>query len=332
MQRSPGEPQHEPADAPRSWRASRTTRLIASGVGLALFAAAVWVVASRWTDFASALREATHARWWTLPALVILPWISCALATGMYHQLLNRDDPAAPRVRYGEGLAVIACTWLMNYLPARPGMFGRLAYHKIVNHMPLRHSISMSIVAVTCAGVSVALLVLVALSVHALQGAPIAIAFALPLPAVLMVVAGVLTRSRELPRRYLFACAIRYIDVLTWLGRYVCAFAALGRPLALSEAVALTAVSQAAMVVPLVSNGLGLREWAVGLLAPVLPAWMRTGPALSFNVSLAGDVLHRAADVLAAVPAGLVGSYFVSRRLKAAAAAARAENAATPSA
>ena len=212
MQRSPGEPQHEPADAPRSWRASRTTRLIASGVGLALFAAAVWVVASRWTDFASALREATHARWWTLPALVILPWISCALATGMYHQLLNRDDPAAPRVRYGEGLAVIACTWLMNYLPARPGMFGRLAYHKIVNHMPLRHSISMSIVAVTCAGVSVALLVLVALSVHALQGAPIAIAFALPLPAVLMVVAGLLTRSRELPRRYLFACAIRYID------------------------------------------------------------------------------------------------------------------------
>lgn len=293
-------------------------RLIGSGIGLALFAAAVWVVASRWPEVSSALREATHARWWTLPALIVLPWISCALAAGMYHQLLNRDASTAPRVGYVEGLAVIACTWLMNYLPARPGMFGRLAYHKIVNHMPLQHSVSMSMLAVTCAGASVALLALVGLAVHALGGALWVIALALPLPALLLALSGLALRTRELPRRYLFACAIRYMDVLTWLGRYVCAFAALGRPLALSEAVALTAVSQAAMVVPLVSNGLGLREWAVGLLAPALPGWMRSGPALSFNVSLAGDVLHRAADVLAAVPAGLIGSYFVSRNIKAA--------------
>lgn len=304
-------------------------RILGSCVGLALFAAAVWIVASRWNDISSSLHQATHARWWTLPALVLLPWISCALAAAMYHQLLNRDDPAAPRVTYREGLAVIACTWLMNYLPARPGMFGRLAYHKIVNHMPLKHSVSMSILAVTCAGVSVSLLVLVALAVHASHAATPVVVLSLALPAFLLAITGLALRGRELPRRYMFACAIRYLDVLTWLGRYLCAFTALGRPLALSEAVALTAVSQAAMVVPLVSNGLGLREWAVGLLAPALPTWMRAGPALTLNISLAGDVLHRAADILAALPAGLIGSYFVSRRIKSATAAPRADNATT---
>lgn len=299
-------------------RASRWLRVVGSLLGLALFAAAVWVVAHNWKDLSEAMRTATHARWWTLPALVVLPWISCALAAAMYHQLLNRDDPAAPHVRYVEGLSVIACTWLMNYLPARPGMFGRLAYHKLVNDMPLRHSVSMSLVAMTCAGVAVALLIVVALVAHVLHGATAAVVIALPMPAVVLFVVGVRVRSRELVRRYLFACCARYLDVVTWLGRYLCAFAAIGRPLALSEAVALTAASQAAMLVPLVSNGLGLREWAVGLLGPVLPAWMRSGGALTQTISIAGDLLHRAADIVAAIPAGLIGSAFVSRRLRAA--------------
>jgi hypothetical protein len=305
-------------------------RVIGSFVGLALFAAAVWVVASHWSDIATSMQEAARARWWTIPTLIILPWLSCALAAAMYHQLLNRDDPAAPRVAYREGLAVIACTWLMNYLPARPGMFGRLAYHKIVNDMPLKHSISMSIVAVTCAGASVLLLILVAIFARVLPDSTIAAAVLLPLPAALLAIVGVSLSRRELVRRYLFACAVRYLDVLTWLGRYLCAFAALGRPLALSEAVALTAISQAAMVVPLVSNGLGLREWAVGVLGPALPASMRSAPALSFSVSLTGDLLHRVADILAAVPAGLIGSYIVSRNLKAATIAHRADNTTTP--
>ena len=299
-----------------SWRGSRALRIAGSLVGLALFASAVWVVAGNWHDIAVAVRSATHASWWTLPALILLPWTSCTLAAAMYHQLLNRDDPSLPRVRYTEGLAVIACTWLMNYLPARPGMFGRLAYHKIVNGMPLRHSVSMSIVAISCAGVGVLLLIMVALIAHALQGATIVVAIMLPLPAVLLGIAGVQLRRRELVRRYLFACCVRYIDVLTWLGRYVCAFTALGRPLALSEAVALTAVSQAAMLVPLVSNGLGLREWAVGLLGPILPAWMRSGSSLTSELSLAGDLLHRAADIIAAIPAGLIGSYVVNRNIR----------------
>lgn len=218
----------------------------------------------------------------------------------------------------------------MNYLPARPGMFGRLAYHKIVNDMPLKHSISMSIVAVTCAGASVLLLILVAIAARALHDNTISAVIILPLPAALLAVIGVSLAKRELVRRYLFACAVRYLDVLTWLGRYVCAFAAIGRPLALSEAVALTAISQAAMVVPLVSNGLGLREWAVGVLGPALPASMRSAPALSFSVSLTGDLLHRVADIMAAIPAGLIGSYVVSRNIKAATKSHRADNTSSP--
>jgi hypothetical protein len=174
-----------------------------------------------------------------------------------------------------------------------------------------------SIVAITCGGVGVGSLLGATLLARALGLGGVGLVACIASPLLVLVSTGAwLARAgSERTRRYVLACAARYADVLTWILRYLCAFVAVGRELSLLEVVAFTAVSQAALLVPLISNGLGLREWAIGLLGPALPAWARAGD-LSRGLAIAGDLVHRAADVVASVPVGLIGAWYVSRRIR----------------
>lgn len=307
----------------------RGLRVVGSIIGLLLLLAACWAI---WSQRAQLSDAWTHmrsqgARAWMLGAcLILLPWVSWVLSSTMYWLLMNTQRQPR-RVQFGEMLAVIGAAWLMNYLPLRPGLAGRLAYHASVNAIPLKEGVARSVLAVSCGGVGVAGLLIALLAAKAMgvqSSAQAALILGGPLVG-LAATSAMLTR-RDLLRRYALACVVRYLDVLSWMGRYLCAFALLGRPLSLLEAGVLTAISQAAMVVPFVSNGLGLREWAVGLLAPMLPTWVREGvtsagtagtPSLSKTAALAGDVLHRVGDVVAALPVGLWGAAVVARRMRA---------------
>jgi hypothetical protein len=306
------QPAPEP-DAPR--QRSLGLRIAGSTVGLALLAGAAWVVWRQREDVGRALRQSLEGAWWLIPAMLVLPCVSCALSALMYWFLFNRDD-GTRRVGYREMCCVIGAAWLMNYLPARPGMLGRLAYHKVVNGIPLRESVRVSIVAITCGGAAVGSLLGATVLARALGLSGVALVACIASPLVILGAAGAwLARAgSERTRRYLLASAARYADVLAWILRYLCAFIAVGRDLSLLEVVAFTAVSQAALLVPLISNGLGLREWAIGLLGPALPVWARAGD-LSRGLAIAGDLVHRAADVAASLPVGLVGAWYVSRRI-----------------
>jgi len=300
------------APAPTGLR-SRRARAIGSAVGLALFGLAIFGVWRQWGVVESAWRETARARWWLVAASVALPWCSCALSTLMYWFLMNRDD-GSRRVGYVEMLAVISSAWLVNYVPSRPGMAGRLAYHRVVNDIPLRESVAVSILAITCAGVAMALLVIAVLVANATGAGAVVLA----VPAGVLALGGLAASKTERARRYGYAAAARYADLLVWMLRYLCAFAAIGRPLSLPEAGAFTAISQAAMLVPLVSNGLGLREWAIGLIGPLLPANIAPagGGTITRGVGLAGDIFHRAADIVASLPAGAWGLWYVTKRLR----------------
>ena len=70
------------------------------------------------------------------------------------------------------------------------------------------------------------------------------------------------------------------------------------------------------MSVPLVGNGLGLREWAVALMRSSLPAWYGAGAASA--AGLTADLLNRTAELGVAIPVGLVCAAFVTRRIRAA--------------
>jgi hypothetical protein len=104
----------------------------------------------------------------------------------------------------------------------------------------------------------------------------------------------------------LLAIGVRYLDVLIWMARYAAVFALVGRPLSWGEAAAVAGVSQAAMLVPFVGNGLGVREWAIRLVAPALPAWFAGDAGLTGTLALSADLLNRAGEIVAAVPVGLL--------------------------
>jgi uncharacterized membrane-anchored protein len=57
-----------------------------------------------------------------------------------------------------------------------------------------------------------------------------------------------------------------------------------------------------------VGNGLGVREWAVAVAAPVLGGYER-------DAGLAAELVGRAVDVAVAVPLGLLAAAWLIRRV-----------------
>lgn len=297
------------AGGPRRWM-----RAAGSVLGLALFAAAIWIAWNQRTTIVDAVTQAAEARWWLIACVLALPLVSWTLTSGMYWVLMDR--PGQWRIGLGEMHCVLALAWLMNFLPARPGMFGRLAYHTVVNKVPLSFAISSSLTAIVCGCVGTLTLLglAAALSVGQPHWTAALAVLAAPVPAM----AG-LWLVKPLPeafRRIGLACGLRYLDVLSWLARYVCIFEILGRPLSLVEAAAFTAVSQAAGMVPFVGNGLGIREWAIGLTGPALHTAAQRGLNLTRGLSITGDLINRAAEITIALPVGLMGGWYVARRMR----------------
>ncbi|MHC4784997.1 MAG: hypothetical protein ACYTE6_03445, partial [Planctomycetota bacterium] len=63
------------------------------------------------------------------------------------------------------------------------------------------------------------------------------------------------------------------------------------------------------MLVPFVGNGLGLREWAVGLAAPLLTPYV-------LGLGLAAELLNRAAELVVIVILGLGGIAWLTLRAR----------------
>jgi hypothetical protein len=91
--------------------------------------------------------------------------------------------------------------------------------------------------------------------------------------------------------------------MLAWVGRYALVFWLIGQPLEIGGAVAVAAACQVALVLPLIGNGLGLRELAVGVMAAALPASL--GASTSQGAGSLADVVNRVAEIAVAVPVGL---------------------------
>ena len=93
---------------------------------------------------------------------------------------------------------------------------------------------------------------------------------------------------------------MRLLELLLIAARYHAAFALIGSPIDTATATTLACVSMIASMVPFLSNGLGLREWAVGLLAPLLAA-------CDMTQAMTADLVNRAAELIVVSIAGLAG-------------------------
>jgi hypothetical protein len=115
--------------------------------------------------------------------------------------------------------------------------------------------------------------------------------------------AGVGFRS---PRSWCWAAAFRWLELLVIAARYHAAFALIGSPIDSAGSLAFACISMIAGMVPFLSSGLGVREWAVGLVAPIL-----TGAQLT--TGLTADLVNRAVELVVVLVCGVVGLGWLAR-------------------
>lgn len=305
-----------PAGSPR-----RRWTLVAAVLGVVLLGAAVWAVASQRGAAGAALDAARTAPAWLVGAVIVLPLVNWLLTAGVFWVLTGRYG----RVRAVEMGALIASAWLLNYIPARAGLIGRVGYHKAVNGIRVRDAAAVIVQAIACTGAALAGL-LGAIAAAAATGAP-AWAMGVVMLGVGggLIFAGVLLRHRA-PQgrawRWLTAGGLRFVDVTVWGVRYLAVFALAGVAASPMGVGVVTAASQASMLLPV---QVGVREWVVGLSLGLMGGGA-TGvgveggaPAALLEAAapgLAADLINRVAETLVAVPVGLWGTWWVVRRLR----------------
>ncbi len=274
----------------------RILRRVGFFIGLALLVAAVAVVWRQRETLNAALEAAASA---PLAVMLLLP------ATVAANVVLTAVFLGILMARYGrvgrlEMQAVVAAATLMNYLPLRPGLLGRVAYHRAVNRIPVADS-ARSVLEAAGVTTLIAAYLAVVVFVSMRRDLPLTYGVAAPLPVLL---AGFGWRGARL---WMAAALVRYVEVLVWAVRYHLAFALIGSSIDAHVALAFACASVIATLVPFVSNGLGLREWAIGLLAPVLTAY-------HLEVGVTAELVNRAAEIAVIVVTGLAGMAWLARR------------------
>ncbi len=272
----------------------RFARPIGLVIGLLLMACAiVFAVLERaqLTDALATLRDP--------PPETIALMLGCVLAglllTGLlFHVLIARFA----RVPWWEMQALVASTTLANYLPLKPGLIGRVAYHKV------RHGIApvqsartiLEAVGLTFAAAMSAVCLLWLCQTLAL---PPELVFVSPL---LALVARLFPKGRTLALGFV----IRSAEVFLWALRYWCAFRLIGSPVSYESALVLATASCLATLVPFISNGLGLREWVVGLLTPILAG-------ASMEAGIVAELVNRTAELIIVIPCGAAGAVLLAK-------------------
>lgn len=294
-----------------AWR-SRRARLVGAAVGVLVFAAAVWAVAGQREAVGRAWESLRAAPGWMIAALALLPALNLLLTAGVLTVLTRRHA----RVPYAEMFALIASAWLLNYLPLRPGLLGRVAYHRLVNGIPVSRSLRVIGEAIGCGAASLVMLVAAGAAAARLgSGGPADLALVAAPGLATLALWSVWPRGAGDTRRLLLAASIKYADTLVWVLRYWLVFRAIGAPVGLGGAAASAAVAQAVLLIPVVGNGLGVREWAVGAVSSAMPA---AAGALkpTVAVGLMADLANRAAEMTAALPLGLAATAWLAGRLR----------------
>jgi uncharacterized membrane protein YbhN (UPF0104 family) len=274
-------------------------------IGVALLGAAMYGAWGQREAIGEALRHAAATRWWVIGAAMVLPLLNWLVTCGIFYVLTRAHSE---RVRPVEMAALVGASWLFNYLPASPGLFGRVVYHQKVHGIPWTTSAGV-VIAAMITSVCVIIVTLFAGAVLGFESAWF-VAAPLVLAAGSVVVAWV--GRRDAGRwRMAVALALRCVDLYVWAARYYVILLALGMAPTPATALGLGVVSQAAVLIPFLGNGLGIREWAVGLAGPALPGW---AAAAGRGTALSVDLVNRACELVVAVPVGLGCAAYLARR------------------
>ncbi len=263
-------------------------RVAGLAFGLACFAGAIYTAMRERDEFSRAIAALRDPP--PLAVALVLGSIALgALLTAvLFHILMRRFG----KVPFWEMQALIAATAFANYLPLKPGFVGRVAYHRLRHGIRAAHTVRTIVEAIGLSGTVASLFLLSLLGLRALgvQGE-----WALLAPAVLAV--GMrFPRLRTLSQ----ALLVRQAELALWTLRYWAVFRLVGAPIDLETAIVLGSVSVIATLLPIVSNGLGIREWVIGILAPMI-----SHEPVSTSQAIVAELVHRAAEVAVMTPIGI---------------------------
>ncbi len=282
----------------------KTPNLIGSVVGILLVVSAIAAIWFSRDDVLTAISAIQRPSPTLIAAALVLPLLNWLVISWSFCLLYR---PTA-RIRYSEMIALIATAGLLNYLPLRPGMIGRFAYHRKVNKVPLRVSAKVLVQGVAISVLCSAWLLAFAALLVDQSSVALWVAAALGVPVLLTIGSIAMHKGHEHVSVLLAAGVARWLDLLIWSARYWVVFRLIDSPIDLSHAVLFAAVAQVVLFIPLTGNGLGFREWAIGLVASRFVA-------TAVTVGLMADLVNRIAELAVAIPIGLIAWLILSKNL-----------------
>jgi hypothetical protein len=293
----------EPSPLDRTQR--RVLRRIGTVASVLLVAGAIVAIARNQAILHSLSRALASPRWDALAVLVATVLAQQVLTSTVFWMLMRRHGP----VGWGEMNALIASSTLANYVPLQAGSIGRLAYHKVVHGIPVKASLVVILVAMGLVAVSLAALTVLGLWVSR-AGAPWWWMATAPLGWAPLL-AGPRTQAVGM------CLVLRTTELLVIALQSWAAFRLSGWDITPMTAVGVAVVAGAANLTPFVGNGLGVREWAVGLAAPLLGGY-------ETDAGLAAQLTGRAVDaVMAIAMGGPAIAWIASRTVRSAASGTR---------
>lgn len=286
-------------------RTRKVRAIVGFVVGVALIGAAVVALASNREDFQASIDSARHAPFWMLGAVVVLPMANALIVSWSFWLLMRRLG----RVPFADMFHLICSSWLLNYLPLRPGLVGRLVYHKLVHGVSLKASVAVSVALalMTALGAGHMLAIGMSFGWGVLEGVGVLVATTL----MIYFFAGLAaqrTPARIFAKRDLrYALLCRYADLLVWTLRFWISFAVVGAPIDAHTAILVAGAVQIAYLFPLTGAGMGVVEWAVGAVAAFAIS------SVSPEMGIAAALVCRVAEMPATIISGLVGSGFIAK-------------------
>jgi len=313
-------PQASPPTAARWWWSAKGGLVVRFAIGLVLFGLAIGLVVTQRESLSESYEAIGQANPAWIVLLIALPLGNVVFTALTFVVLTGRYA----RVSFWEMFLLMLLAGLLNYLPLRPGMVGRVAYHRQVHKIRATDSAKVVLRAMLSSAISLAGMIVVAqlASVVGLSQTWWAVPVTLvPGTACVLIGSAMLKRNPKSGlSRMVIATGWRWGDMLLWSVRYAVVFVLVGAPITWAEATLFAAVSQAAMIIPLFGNGLGMREWAIGAFAGrrALQAGGSHAEALTQMTAsgLTADLVNRAAELVILVPLGAVAGVVLARRTR----------------
>jgi uncharacterized membrane protein YbhN (UPF0104 family) len=278
------------------WRTRITW--IALAVGVVLLVGAIMMAVTQ-VNF----EQLKQARPWQVGALVAAV-IANLLVSGVLWWSVTLSFDAKPAVNFGRMFALVCASGLLNYLPLRPGLFGRAAYLKMKHNLPLRQSAWITLVVLGLSGLVLGGAAAIVQFIAADYQYEVALAAAVIATIITPVAAGRLLK-RKIVAGWLWV-PVRVADVLVSAVRLWVVFDVVGQPISYSDAVLAASAGLFVSMLGITPNGLGLREWAIAGVTS----------ATTGHIGFAAAVIDRGVEAVVVTLAGLWAMQRVSLNTK----------------